>query len=225
MDTSLLNKDNPHLEGIASRFYKDRFRLLLIIYFFSEKTENTELPLLLYGEIKIQAIDFFLRNPDYLAYELLNIAVKENEKAVSIKRIVKSIYKSSEPEIRRIEMEKFFYGAYEDIDDIIAFLCSTGLLHYESKLRTDMRVAEKHYYVTKYGVQKLEQAEAQIQIAMWYYERCKVIKEYLGGSTGSALKAKQYQVEEYSSTSYRDKIQQIDNLVIEKYQELFNERL
>lgn len=217
--------DNSLFENVITRFYKDRFRLLLVIYFFSEETSDNDYPHLLYGEIKIQAIDFFLRNPDYLAFELLNIASKEATKSSEIKKIVKKIYHSSEPEIRRVEMEKFFYGAYEDIDDIIAFLCSTGLLKYESKMRTDMRVAEKHYYVTKYGVEKLKYAEANIQVAKWYFDRCGIIKDYLGGTTGSELKARQYQVEEYSNTTYKDKIQKIDDLVIEKFQELYNEAL
>ncbi len=213
------------LNDQAIRFYKDRFRLLLIIYSFSDRTEDEGLPLLLKGEIKIQAIDFFIRNPDYLAYELLTIASTQRDKLVEIKKIVQSIYHSSEPDVRRQEMEKFFYGAYEDIDDIIAFLCSMKLLKYESKLRVDMRVTEKHYYITKFAVERIETARVSVGVAKWYFERCEIINKYLGGTTGSELKARQYQIEQYSTTSYKDKIQQIDDLVIEKYFELYNEKL
>lgn len=211
-------------DGIL-RFYKDRFRILLIIYFFAEKTDNKELPLLFYSEIKIQAIDFFIRNPDYLAFELLTIAASDSEKSKEIKGIVRTIYRSEEPVIRRIEMEKFFYGAYEDIDDIIAFLSSRNLLKYESKLRTNMRVAEKHYYITKYAKEILTRVEKDFHTAKWYFARCKIIKAYLGGSTGSEMKARQYQVEEYSSTTYKDKIDKIDYLVYEKFKEIYNETL
>ncbi len=207
------------------RFYKDRFRILLILYFFSEETGDSGRPLLLYGEIKIQAIDFFLRNPDYLAYELLKIAEENQSKALKIKTIVKNIYHQKEPQLRRVEMEKFFYGAYEDIDDIIAFLVSRGLLLYESKVRTNMRVAEKHYYLTPLAVQKIGTAKQDIEVAQWYFNRCQIIKEHLGGVTGSQLKSKQYQVEEYSTTAYKEKIQGIDNMVEEKYETLFNQGL
>lgn len=207
------------------RFYKDRFRVLLIIYFFSEATENAEKPNLLFGEIKIQAIDFFIRNPDYLAFELLNIAETDSIKALEIKSIVRKIYKDNEPEIRRIEMEKFFYGAYEDIDDIIAYLVSRGLLIHESKLRTNMRIADKHYYLTPKALEKINEAQKSMKVAKWYFNRCQIIKDFLGGSTGSELKAKQYQLEEYSTTPYKDKIQNIDDLVFEKFHDLYNHSL
>jgi hypothetical protein len=224
----LLNSDlekSSQLNESILRFYKDRFRILLIIYFFSEKTDNPEFPLLFYGEIKIQAIDFFIRNPDYLAFELLSIAESDSEQSKEIKTIVKSIYKTSEPTIRRLEMEKFFYGAYEDIDDIIAFLSSRGLLKYESKMRTNLRVAEKHYYITQKAEVLLQNAEKEIEAAGWYYRRCSIIKSFLGGTTGSEMKARQYQIGEYSNTTYKEKIDQIDDLVYEKFKEIYNESL
>lgn len=219
-----LEKSKQFDEGVL-RFYKDRFRILLIIYFFSEATDSEEFPLLFYGEIKIQAIDFFIRNPDYLAFELLSIAKADKQKSNEIKKIVKSIYRTSEPVIRRLEMEKFFYGAYEDIDDIIAFLTSRGLLKFESKMRINMRVAEKHYYITKHATKILANAEKEIIAAKWYFERCRIIKTFLGGTTGSEMKARQYQIGDYGSTTYKEKIDQIDDLVYEKYKDIFNETL
>lgn len=212
-------------ENDITRFYQDRFRILLIIYFFSEATSDLDHPLVFHGEIKIQAIDFFIRNPDYLAMQLLVIAESKGNDESKIKSIVKKIYKEHEPEIRRVEMEKFFYGAYEDIDDIIAFLVSRGLLKYESKLRTNATVAEKHYYISSKAKVAIEKCRNSVSAAKWYFNRFEIIKEYLGGSTGSELKAKQYQVEEYSSTAYRDKIRGIDELVFDKYFELYGQNL
>jgi hypothetical protein len=209
------------------KFYKERFRVLLIIYFFSEDYDSEDeknIVKLLYGEIKIQAIDFFIRNPDYLANELLAIAENEPTQANDIKDIVKQIYEEKEPEIRRVEMEKFFFGAWEDIDDIVAFLISRGLIKYESKLRIDGRVAEKHYYITKKAAQRLE-AIRNTSPAEWYFKRCEIIKRFLGNATGCELKAKQYQVSEYSSTPYKAKIKGIDDKVIDKFHSLFSEAL
>lgn len=122
-------------------------------------------------------------------------------------------------------MEKFFYGAYEDIDDIIAFLHSRGLIKYESKLRTNQTVAEKHYYITARAKTVIEKARSEVTAAKWYFNRCGVIKAYLGDSTGTELKAKQYYIEEYSSTPYKDKIESIDEYVYEKYHELYGQNL
>lgn len=213
------------IEQDLIRFYKDRFRILLIIYFFSEETDDINFPKVFYGEIKIQAIDFFLRNPDYLSLQLLAMAESAEKDPIAIKSIVKRIYKDGEPLIRRLEMEKFFYGAYEDIDDIIAFLVSRGLIRYESKLRSNNTVAEKHYYITAKAATSIGKAKSTLSATKWYLNRFEIIKEYLGGSNGSELKAKQYQVEEYSTTPYHDKIQSIDHEVYEKYYELYGQNL
>src|SRR5690606_33036533 len=183
-----------HEEDYAMRYYRDRFRILLILYCFGEETGETEYPLVFYSEIKIQAIDFFIRNPDYLALQLLSLVEEGTKDQAAIKSLIKKIYREAEPEIRRVEMEKFFYGAYEDIDDIIAFLHARGLIKYESKLRTNQRVAEKHYYITAKAKVIIEKARKSVSAAKWYFNRCDIIKEYLGDSTGTNLKARQYQV-------------------------------
>ena len=213
------------IEQDLIRYYKDRFRILLILYSFSEETEDVNFPRVFYSEIKVQAIDFFLRNPDYLALQLLSMAQNGEKDPAVIKSIVKKIYKDGEPDIRRVEMEKFFYGAYEDIDDIVAFLVSRGLIRYESKLRTNTTVSEKQYYLTAKAVASIEKAKNTLSATRWYFSRFKIIREFLGGSSGSELKAKQYQVEEYSATPYREKIQSIDEEVYEKYFELYGQNL
>ncbi len=223
MDNIVAITEKP-LQGELERFFKDRFRIFLIIYSFAEQTDDLEMPLLLYGEIKIQAIDFFIRNPDYLAYELLSIAARDTSKSTGIEKIVKKIYSNHEPEIRKLEMEKFFYGAYEDIDDIIAYLHSRQLIFHQSKKRINGTVAEKHYYITKLGQEKINECSS-MKIAEWYFERCSIIRDYLGGATGSELKSRQYQVEEYSNTVYKDKIQEINELVKEKFLALYNKEL
>lgn len=212
-------------EDTAMRYYRDRFRILLIIYSFGEQTGDAEFPLVFYSEIKIQAIDFFIRNPDHLALQLLSLAEEGTKDPAAIKPIVKKIYRDGEPEIRRVEMEKFFYGAFEDIDDIIAFLYSRGLVKYESKLRTNQTVAEKHYYITAKANTIIEKARSSISAAKWYFNRCEIIKVYLGDAKGTELKARQYQVEEYSTTPYKDKIQGVDEYVYEKFQALYGQKL
>ena len=64
--------------------------------------------------MNIQKLDFLLRNPDYFAYELLHYARENQTQKDEVKQLVKEIFNSNEPELRRLEMEKFFFGAYED---------------------------------------------------------------------------------------------------------------
>jgi hypothetical protein len=61
-------------ENEKIRTYKDRLRIFLIIYVFSEPYSDAELPKLsriFQSEQRIQKIDFLLRNTDYLCHELL----------------------------------------------------------------------------------------------------------------------------------------------------------
>ncbi|WP_273005327.1 hypothetical protein, partial [Leeuwenhoekiella blandensis] len=62
-------------------------------------------------EIRIQALDFLLRYPDFLSAELMNL-LEENSSfdRNEVKITIENIYQNREPEIRVEEMEKFFHG-------------------------------------------------------------------------------------------------------------------
>src|SRR5690554_4342884 len=98
------------------RNYKDRLRILFILYFFGESVDDPSKPnavRVFKTETRIQKIDFLIRNPDYLAYELLTIAKTDSTLMQEIKGIVKHIFDQQEPVLRRMEMERFFFGAFE----------------------------------------------------------------------------------------------------------------
>ena len=143
----------------------------------------------------------------------------------SIKNTIKDIFAKDEPVIRRQEMEKFFYGAYEDLDDVIAFFVSIGFLQFESLRRTDNRVASKRYYLTEYGLKKIEEGIKGMDVANWYRDRCCLIKEYFGGISGSELKVRQYQVHEYKNTTLKDYISGIEDKVRGIFKDTFGESL
>lgn len=133
------------------RMYKDRIRIFFIIYFFSEPyigQQYVDCCRVLHTEVKIQKLDFLIRNPDYLCYELLDICNRKDINKEEIKTIVRHIFCSHEPKVRRLEMEKFFFGAYEDIDQVIAFLVTVGFIKYSTERNNILRPTEKNYYVT-----------------------------------------------------------------------------
>ncbi|MCI5140072.1 MAG: hypothetical protein D3922_17065 [Candidatus Electrothrix sp. AR1] len=210
------------------RFYKDRLRIFLILFFFSEDysdPENSTLKKIFKSEIRIQAIDFLLRNPDYFAYELLYFIKEGKVDADEVQPIIKQIFRDKEPTIRKLEMEILFYGAYEDIDDVISFLKSVGLIEYRSKVRRDMKVTGKEYYLTKDAIDKVEKNLRSIASVQWYIQRCELIKKYFGKITGSKLKISQHKIDEYHNTAYGEHIKSITKLVKEEYQKQFGEVL
>lgn len=210
------------------RAYKDRLRIFLILYFFAEdysEASNPSFKKIFKSEGRIQKIDFLLRNPDYLAFELLNIARKENSKSSDIKQIVRDIFKNKEPILRRLEMEKFFFGAYEDIDDVIGFLDSIDFIKFTSKRSPDLKTREKQYIITSTAINKVDNSISSLPSLQWYVDRCLLIKKYFGDLTGTQLKVAQYQIDEYRDTSYKNYIGSIQDLVVDEFNNLYNEQL
>ncbi len=159
------------------------------MFVFSEPVESHEEHASVFKtEIKIQALDFLLRYPDFLSLELLDLLESNNVKDTEVKQIIQSIFSSNEPTLRVDEMEKFFHGAYESIDATIAFLSSIGFIKYESKKRRDGKKYEKSYYLTHYGSDKINSQLSKIESVKWYIDRCLLIQKYFGHFSGSDLK-------------------------------------
>lgn len=208
--------------------FRERLRIIIILYTFCERIENGKNGN--YGifrtEIKIQALDFLLRYPDFLSMELMDLM--DNDPSIDrneIRQIIFSIYQNKEPVIRVEEMEKFFHGAYESIDDVIAFLASVGFLKHESKKRSDGKTYDKNYYITEECVNKIESKLKAIPTVDWYFNRCSLIKKYFDKFSGSDLKARQYRYAEYSNISYRSHIKSINERVKSTFFEKFDQEL
>ncbi len=208
--------------------FRDRLRITIILYTFCVRSENDDNGY--YGafrtEIKIQALDFLLRYPDFLSIELMDLM--DNDPTINrdeVKQIIKNIYQNKEPDIRVEEMEKFFHGAYESIDDVISFLVSVGFVTHDSKKRTDGKTYDKIYYITQECTNKIKNNLKGIPAVAWYFDRCKLIKKYFDKFSGTELKARQYMYAEYSNISYRSHIQNINDKVILAFTERFNHQL
>lgn len=212
-------------ENEKIRIYKDRLRIFLILYVFSESYSDLNSPNLkriFKSEQRIQKIDFLLRNPDYLSYELLNIAKVDISLQSEIQDIVTKIFDNKEPVLKRLEMEKFFFGAYEDIDNVIAYLKSIDFINFSSKKSVDLKTIEKKYFITQYAIDKFATAIKTLPTINWYVDRCNLIKKYFGDLSGSQLRVAQYQIDEYKNTSYNEYIGSIQNTVKSEFYKLYS---
>ena len=211
--------------------YRDKLRILLILYNFSEEIGESsdlypEYLKVFKSEVKLQKIDFLIRYPDYLANELLNLVEEKNINKDLIKGYVKLIFSSNEPELRREDMLRYFFGAYEEIDHIISFLVSFGFIKFESRRNVSGRVFDKMYYISKYGIDKIEKDILQnIENVTWYQQRMLLIKEFFGDLSGTELKTRQYEYEQYRTTPINQYIQGIQHEVRDKYITIFGEEL
>jgi len=210
------------------RKFRDRLRILIILYTFCERLKNGSENYfgIFRSEIKIQALDFLLRYPDFLSMELMDLmdtdpSIDRDE----IRRVITRIYQDKEPDIRVEEMEKFFHGAYESIDDVVAFHVSVGFLKHESKKRTDGKTYDKNYYLTHECAHKIQSHLKGIHAVVWYFDRCELIKKYFSHFSGTELKTRQYRYTEYSDISYKSHIQNINDKVKLAFAERFNHLL
>ncbi len=215
-------REERHSETV--RRYKDRIRIFVILYVFGRTLDDPNNPQRkkrFDTEMRLQKIDFLLRYPDYFAFELLKLAEEGKANRDEIKKIVRSILDEREPELRRHEMQRFFFGSYEDIDDVIAFLKSVDFVEFSSEKALDMKTINKIYFVTKQGVDRLEGMIDTLPLIGWYVERAELIKRFFGMKSAAELKRMQYLLDEIKSAGYRESIAGITHRVEQKYDDLY----
>lgn len=151
------------------------------------------------SEQRLHAADFWMRNPDYLADALLD----DHEAGVRADGadIAREILSSREPEIWRLPMTKWRWGAYEDLDDVLAPLILHGLVAHRAAVRADHKVAEHTFWLMPEGVEFTDALlGAEPDVFDWYRDRAVLIASVAGSTPGSSLKDRQYQRVEYATT-------------------------
>jgi hypothetical protein len=156
------------------------------------------------SQMRLQALDFWLRNPDYLAYELVN----EHEAgtfAGDPLSLARWIVDSNEPDLRRYPMVRYLFGAYEPLDDALALLKLPGYIAIRRKER-GRRVGQHRYYLLEAGDRALDEILRLAPDLAWYVDRAGVVASIAGSASGKALKDRQYRNMTYKSTRLGDRI-------------------
>ncbi|MFJ1610786.1 hypothetical protein ACIOHS_46940 [Streptomyces sp. NPDC088253] len=184
---------------------QDAVRLLLLIDGACEPPTEAEraLPALEHAvgvmrtQVKLQKLDFWLRNPDYLANELLTEYEADREEALL--DIAGRILDSEEPEVRRYPMLRHHFGAYEWLDDALAVLRSAGLL-VRRRRGTVNRVRQHDYLLLEHGRHVVREIIRQAPAFDYYVQRVELVMRLAGEKSGSELKKQQYLTREYAET-------------------------
>lgn len=154
------------------------------------------------GEVRLNALMFWLRNPDYLAWELLDI--HERTGAREPLALVYRMLDDEEPILRRDAMPKWRFGAYEPVDDEMAILSSHGLVRAVMK-PAGPKSAGNDFLLLQDAFSFAETVRDNVAYR-WYAERMAVVAKVAGRDGGAALKARQYGHFEYFSTRPHDLI-------------------
>jgi hypothetical protein len=155
------------------------------------------------GQARLQALDFWMRNPDYLANELLTEFERSGDQ--ELLEEAERILGSDEPDLRRFPMLRYFFGAFEPLDDALAVLRVAGLIAVR-RVGEPGRVRRADYYLMAKGRETAQRLVAEIPAFSWYAERAGLVARVAGDEGGRALKTRQYVQSEYAGTALRDLI-------------------
>jgi hypothetical protein len=164
------------------------------------------------GEKRLNALMFWLRNPDYLAWELLELHQATGDHGL-VKR-VRAMLADEEPILRRDAMPKWRFGAYERIDNEMAILSSVGLVRTMWR-PAGAKSAENSFLLFPMAFE-IAATLADNPAYHWYAERIALVLLIANNQQGSALKDRQYKQIEYATTRGHEFIPSITHRVEER---------
>lgn len=200
--------------------HRDALRLLFVLNAGGSAAgpEHPDAALVFRGEARLQALDFWMRNPDYLAAELIDLFLHTQDKTYL--DAAQEILDNDEPDLRRVPMVRYFFGAYERLDDALSLLRSRDLVRITGSKGTNSKVLETIFVLTSAGVELCSEATKQQPILQWYAQRADLVAKVAGDAGGTALKQKQYQRTSYASTKLKEVIPSIADEVRKRLAEL-----
>ena len=203
---------------------QDAVRLLLLLNTASEPVSDPppqEAPAgsvgVVRGQVRLQKLDFWVRNPDYLANELLDRYESDGDETDLT--LARQILESDEPEVRSYPMLRYLFGAYEPLDEALAVLATPGLAFARRRGRAG-KTTLWNYYVTEAGREAAEHAIAEVSVLQYYVDRTQLVVDLAAGRRGTALKGIQYVQAEYADAAFGRLIASIATRTRARLQEL-----
>lgn len=210
--------------GRRSSYYQDAVRILFLLDVAGEPPlagAPTDAVAVIPTQMRLQALDFWLRNPDYLAGELLNEydAGRRGPDAVDL---ADDVLNSDEPDLHRYPMTRWLYGAYEPLDNALAILISVGFVALRRVPRNadGNDVARHDYYLLQRGRAAASDIVATHPELEWYRARAAIVADVAGDTPGPRLKDRQHEQATYHGTAHGITIGPIESLVRQRLAEL-----
>lgn len=170
------------------------------------------------AEKKLQALHFWMRNPDYLAYEILcRIEAGEIEDSWVAK--AEELLENHEPELRLYPMLRHRFGAFEPIDDSFSYLAAAGLAECH-RSGAPGQVQRTDLYLLPAGREAVGKILSNEPDMQWYADRADLVAAVGRTLSGNAAKERQYEVSRYAETALGDRIQPVDDVARAKLAQL-----
>ena len=225
--------------AIPERFLEvDAARLLLILDQFAVSVQEGDQHLPFYPkhdverhftpEYYLQKLDFLLRYPGYLAYELAELhrlRVDAAHDGQEVKGLIRAVLRDREPELLTLPFRKFWRGAYERLDDVEAWWYARELVYTALEPKGESR-PQKHYFLTARASSESKRLVADVSHARWYAERLRLIHRFFGGLSAARIKELQYRHEAYRQAQLNEVIPDLPAEEIEQnFADVFGEDL
>jgi len=143
-------------------------------------------------------MDFWLRNPDYLADELVSV-VEAGTADASYLVTARSLLDDPEPDLRWYPMPRWFYGAYEQLNDAFSLLETYDLATLRRTGQPGKKSLRNLFFLTQAGAAAVTELTAD-PILGWYAEQVKLVALVAGDDGGQTLKDRQYRQATYAGT-------------------------
>lgn len=170
------------------------------------------------SEKRMQAMDFWMRNPDYLAAEIL-VLVESGTFPAGDLAVVEELLMGDEPDLRRYPMVRYLFGAFEPIDDAFSLLVTPGLA---TRRRTGKPNGRKSsfFYMLQAGADATVKIIADDPDLGWYRDRAELVARVAGTDAGNKLKKRQYAHSEYAATQIGTRFSPITDVVRQRLADL-----
>lgn len=144
---------------------------------------------------RLEKLDFWLRNPDYLADELMT----EYEAGRLPEALVREHVQRMLGEIaagHHYPMIRYRFGAYEVVDNALAKLRSVGLIVH--RRGADVGETARHdYYLLEPGARHAATMRSTLPELHWYDQQAEAIGYLAEALQGSSARQRQYEQPEY----------------------------
>ena len=131
------------------------------------------------------------------------------------------ILDTQEPDLRRIPMIRYHFGAYEKVDNALSVLIAKDLLSQNVK-QNQAGILIHSYFIKPLAYSKIQEIvnNPSLQSLTWYENRAKLVAEIVGKRQGKNLKDRQYENVEYAQTKLGDIIPSINEEVKSRLQRI-----
>ncbi len=170
------------------------------------------------SETKLQKLHFWMRNPDYLAVEILACIERGDADGLSIE-VAEALLEGDEPELRLYPMLRQRFGAFERIDDSMAHLVSVGL----ALCRRNGEPGgprRMDFWLLPAGRDTAAKIVKEYPQLGWYAERADLVALVARTDSGNKLKDRHYLVKEYADTPQGQTIPPVADAVRQRLAEL-----